>query len=68
MKNTNLLQCHPVRILCCVIYVKVPSSTLDYVKQKGVDVKVFQTEKAVKEYNSLAGQGAKVGGVFHSTC
>ncbi|XP_063061423.1 mth938 domain-containing protein [Engraulis encrasicolus] len=47
---------------------QVPSSTLDYVKQKGVDVKVFQTEKAVKEYNSLAGQGAKVGGVFHSTC
>lgn len=47
---------------------QVPSSTLDYVKQKGVDVKVFQTEKAVKEYNNLAGQGAKVGGVFHSTC
>lgn len=46
----------------------MPSSTLDYVKQKGVDVKVFQTEKAVKEYNNLAGQGAKVGGVFHSTC
>uniref|UniRef100_A0A668S3J9 Mth938 domain-containing protein n=1 Tax=Oreochromis aureus TaxID=47969 RepID=A0A668S3J9_OREAU len=36
--------------------------------QKGVDVKVLQTEKAVAEYNKLAGQGAKVGGVFHSTC
>ncbi|XP_042082956.1 mth938 domain-containing protein isoform X1 [Haplochromis burtoni] len=47
---------------------QVPSSTLDFVKQKGVDVKVFQTEKAVAEYNKLAGQGAKVGGVFHSTC
>ncbi|XP_006801302.1 mth938 domain-containing protein [Neolamprologus brichardi] len=47
---------------------QVPPSTLDFVKQKGVDVKVFQTEKAVAEYNKLAGQGAKVGGVFHSTC
>ncbi|XP_070826248.1 mth938 domain-containing protein [Chaetodon trifascialis] len=47
---------------------QVPSSTLDFVKQKGVDVKVLQTEKAVAEYNKLAGQGAKVGGVFHSTC
>uniref|UniRef100_A0A8C9TYU7 Mth938 domain-containing protein n=1 Tax=Scleropages formosus TaxID=113540 RepID=A0A8C9TYU7_SCLFO len=47
---------------------QVPSSTLDYVRQQGVNVKVFQTEKAVREYNTLAGQGAKVGGVFHSTC
>lgn len=47
---------------------QVPSSTLDFVKQKGVDVRVLQTEKAVAEYNKLAGQGAKVGGVFHSTC
>ncbi|XP_069568778.1 mth938 domain-containing protein-like isoform X1 [Brachyistius frenatus] len=47
---------------------QVPPSTLDFVKQKGVDVRVFQTETAVAEYNKLAGQGAKVGGVFHSTC
>ncbi|TKS80528.1 mth938 domain-containing protein [Larimichthys crocea] len=47
---------------------QVPASTLDFVKQKGVDVRVLQTEKAVAEYNKLAGQGAKVGGVFHSTC
>uniref|UniRef100_H2L4U6 Adipogenesis associated, Mth938 domain containing n=1 Tax=Oryzias latipes TaxID=8090 RepID=H2L4U6_ORYLA len=46
----------------------VPPSTLDFVKQKGVDVQVFQTEKAVAEYNKMAAQGAKVGGVFHSTC
>uniref|UniRef100_A0A8B9KS29 Adipogenesis associated, Mth938 domain containing n=1 Tax=Astyanax mexicanus TaxID=7994 RepID=A0A8B9KS29_ASTMX len=57
---------------CCVkpkssLY-SVPPSTVDYVKKQGVDVKVLQTEKAVKEYNILAGQGAKVGGVFHSTC
>ncbi|XP_068440758.1 mth938 domain-containing protein [Clinocottus analis] len=47
---------------------QVPSATLDFVMQKGVDVRVLQTEKAVAEYNKLAGQGAKVGGVFHSTC
>ncbi|XP_050934944.1 mth938 domain-containing protein isoform X1 [Lates calcarifer] len=47
---------------------QVPSSTVDFVKQKGVDVRVLQTEKAVAEYNKLASQGAKVGGVFHSTC
>ncbi|KAM6945935.1 mth938 domain-containing protein [Aplochiton taeniatus] len=47
---------------------QVPASTLDFVKQHGVDVRVLQTEKAVAEYNILVGQGAKVGGVFHSTC
>ncbi|XP_053728705.1 mth938 domain-containing protein [Synchiropus splendidus] len=47
---------------------QVPPSTLDFVKQKGVQVQVLQTEKAVAEYNKLAEQGAKVGGVFHSTC
>ncbi|KAJ7995685.1 hypothetical protein DPEC_G00247140 [Dallia pectoralis] len=47
---------------------QVPSSTVDYVKKRGVDLRVLQTEKAVKEYNNLVGQGVKVGGVFHSTC
>ncbi|CAB1348849.1 unnamed protein product [Coregonus sp. 'balchen'] len=36
--------------------------------QRGVELRVLQTEKAVTEYNNLVGQGAKVGGVFHSTC
>ncbi|XP_018425210.1 PREDICTED: mth938 domain-containing protein [Nanorana parkeri] len=47
---------------------QVPASTLQYIKSLGIDVLVFQTEKAVKEYNSLASQGVRVGGVFHSTC
>uniref|UniRef100_A0A8C7CSB2 Adiposis associated Mth938 domain containing n=1 Tax=Oncorhynchus kisutch TaxID=8019 RepID=A0A8C7CSB2_ONCKI len=34
----------------------VPSSTVDF------------TVKAITEYNNLVGQGAKVGGVFPSTC
>ncbi|POI26839.1 hypothetical protein CIB84_009410 [Bambusicola thoracicus] len=47
---------------------EVPPSTVDYLKKNGVDVLVLQTEKAVEEYNALAAQGVKVGGVFHSTC
>lgn len=47
---------------------EVPPSTVDYLKKNGIDVLVLQTEKAVAEYNALAAQGVKVGGVFHSTC
>ncbi|XP_064024848.1 mth938 domain-containing protein isoform X1 [Pogoniulus pusillus] len=47
---------------------QVPPSTVDYLKKNGIDVLVLQTEKAVEEYNALAAQGVKVGGVFHSTC
>ncbi|XP_074160092.1 mth938 domain-containing protein [Sminthopsis crassicaudata] len=47
---------------------KVPASTVDYLRRQGIDVVVLQTEKAVKEYNALAAQGVRVGGVFHSTC
>lgn len=47
---------------------QVQPSTLDLLRQKGVAVRVLQTEKAVAEYNDLVGQGARVGGVFHSTC
>lgn len=55
-------------IECPPLFHQVPSTTLEFVKQTGVDVTVLQTEKAVAEYNKLAGKGAKVGGVFHSTC
>ncbi|KAK1899718.1 Mth938 domain containing protein [Dissostichus eleginoides] len=41
---------------------QVPSSTLDFVRQKGVELRVLQTQEAVAEYNKLAGQGAKAGG------
>ncbi|XP_020357538.1 mth938 domain-containing protein-like [Oncorhynchus kisutch] len=36
--------------------------------QRGVELRVLQTVKAITEYNNLVGQGAKVGGVFPSTC
>uniref|UniRef100_A0A8C8GX94 Mth938 domain-containing protein n=1 Tax=Oncorhynchus tshawytscha TaxID=74940 RepID=A0A8C8GX94_ONCTS len=43
---------------------------VDYRKRRteGVELRVLQTVKAITEYNNLVGQGAKVGGVFHSTC
>lgn len=47
---------------------QVPSSTVEYLKKHGIDVRVLQTEQAVKEYNALVAQGVRVGGVFHSTC
>lgn len=47
---------------------EVPASTVDYLKKNGIEVLVLQTEKAVAEYNALAAQGVRVGGVFHSTC
>lgn len=55
-------------IECSCLFHQVPSATLEFVRQSGVDVTVLQTQKAVAEYNRLAGKGAKVGGVFHSTC
>lgn len=51
-----------------LLTLQVPSATLEFVKRAGVDVTVLQTERAVAEYNRLAGRGARVGGVFHSTC
>ncbi|KAL0973087.1 hypothetical protein UPYG_G00198780 [Umbra pygmaea] len=39
---------------------QVPSSTVDYVRKKGVELTVLQTEKAVTEYNNLVNKGAKV--------
>ncbi|CAO2613766.1 Mth938 domain-containing protein [Lemmus lemmus] len=47
---------------------KVPPSTVEYLQRQGIDVRVLQTEQAVKEYNALVAQGVRVGGVFHSTC
>ncbi|XP_020781467.1 mth938 domain-containing protein [Boleophthalmus pectinirostris] len=47
---------------------QVPGSTLDFVRGRGVEVTVLQTEKAVDQYNKLAAQGRKVAGIFHSTC
>uniref|UniRef100_A0A9L0TDY1 Mth938 domain-containing protein n=1 Tax=Equus caballus TaxID=9796 RepID=A0A9L0TDY1_HORSE len=39
---------------------KVPPSTVEYLKKQGIDVRVLQTEQAVKEYNALVAQGVCV--------
>uniref|UniRef100_A0A8C9E893 Uncharacterized protein n=1 Tax=Phocoena sinus TaxID=42100 RepID=A0A8C9E893_PHOSS len=43
-------------------------STLEYLGKEGTDVRALQADQAVKEDNALVTQGARVGGVFHSTC
>uniref|UniRef100_A0A8C2MEE8 Mth938 domain-containing protein n=1 Tax=Cricetulus griseus TaxID=10029 RepID=A0A8C2MEE8_CRIGR len=51
-----------------VLGLQVPPSTVEYLQKQGINVRVLQTEQAVKEYNALVAQGVRVGGVFHSTC
>ncbi|ELK05606.1 hypothetical protein PAL_GLEAN10023029 [Pteropus alecto] len=38
---------------------KVPPSTLECLEKQGIDVRVLQTEQAVKEYDALVAQGWK---------
>ncbi|XP_062894537.1 mth938 domain-containing protein-like isoform X2 [Mobula hypostoma] len=47
---------------------QVPEETLDFIRSKGIDTFVLQTEKAVAQYNRLVKEGVAVGGIFHSTC
>ncbi len=46
---------------------QVKPETLAWLTNHGVDVRVLQTEEAVKCYNELI-ELAPVGGLFHSTC
>ncbi len=45
----------------------VQPSTLAWLRDKGVEVRVLQTEEAVTCFNELT-EIAPVGGLFHSTC
>ena len=42
--------------------------TLEYVRARGVQVHVAETNEAAQIYNKLVEQGEAVGGLFHSTC
>ena len=42
--------------------------TLQYLEDKGIEVFVLQTEKAIQKYNELAESGESVGALIHSTC
>ena len=46
----------------------VPDATVRWLEGQGLTVHVAETRKAVEIYNRLVEDGAKVGGVFHSTC
>ena len=45
---------------------EVQPATLAWLRDKGVEVRVLQTEEAVECFNALA-EIAPVGGLFHST-
>lgn len=47
---------------------KVPRVTIDTLEAKGIQVIVTRTGKGIDIYNSYAGQGTAVGGLFHATC
>ncbi|RMF61536.1 MAG: hypothetical protein D6748_01405 [Calditrichaeota bacterium] len=46
---------------------KVPSETIEYLKNRGVEVHILPTKQAVELYNQLS-EEKPVGGLFHSTC
>ena len=47
---------------------KITPQALEYLEEKGVEVVTEDTKSAVKTYNSLAEEGRRVGGLFHTTC
>lgn len=47
---------------------RVPDATVGYLEARGVEVEVMGTDDAVRRYNDLAGQGAPVGALIHTTC
>lgn len=47
---------------------QVMDETLQRLDEAGVETHVLETEKAVRTYNELQAEGARVGGLFHSTC
>lgn len=46
---------------------RVPDETLDALDEKGIEVEVARTGKAVRRYNELR-ESRSVGGLFHTTC
>ena len=49
-------------------YMVVDKDVIEYFENKGVEVYVLDTRKAVKKYNELVDKGKKVLGLFHLTC
>lgn len=47
---------------------QVDPATYVYLERHSVTVHTAETNEAVRIYNQLAGEGVRVGGLFHSTC
>jgi len=47
---------------------QIPGDTIDYIARMGKQCYTGQTVNMVDLYNTLANEGTKVGGLFHSTC
>ncbi len=47
---------------------RVDKEVIEYFKEKGMEVYVAETRKAVEKYNELVKKGKKVIGLFHLTC
>ena len=50
------------------LVLQVQPLTLEWLRSQGIDIHVLQTDLAVDVYHELVGEGAAVGGLFHSTC
>jgi len=51
-----------------LLRLKIPLQTISYLEEKGIEVVIAGTKKAVKKYNARVDRGEAVGGLFHSTC
>ena len=42
--------------------------TVQLLREKGIEVHIEETNRAVEIFNKLMQEGKRVGGIFHSTC
>lgn len=47
---------------------KVPDKVLEFLEEKGIEIVVLETSKAVKEFNILLKNNENPAGAFHLTC
>ena len=47
---------------------KTSPETLEYLRERNVEVHVAETGEAIRLYNDRVDRGESVGGLFHSTC
>ncbi len=50
------------------LQLRTSPSTLELLETRGIEARAEETGAAIDLYNRLAEEGARVGGLFHSTC